>query len=366
MREANEIDFWRGFALITIFINHIPALYFEQFTHRHVSVSDSAELFVFLAGWSLRLLSQSSRYSGFPGADRAVAVRLLDRARQFYIAQLAVTVFALGMLAVSAWSFDTPWMLDWHNAGVVFRNPEEAALGVVLMTHQLNYFDILPLYVVLMVAAPAIVILYRRAPWALLPVSLTIYAVTLFTGVNLPVWPGYWGWFFNPFSWQLIFVLGFLLAGKDGLGRFARDHRLAIRLAAIPIVVAGAFFAPNNFLPGIVVPPEYAMMFDKSLQGPVRIVHCLALVALIGGSFEYIRRFAGWLASFFSLLGRNSLNVFCAGSLLSLLGQIVLVLNEKDVRLDTLVLVCGVAVMGVVALASSRPARAPASKAVAA
>ena len=55
MREPNEIDFWRGFALATIFINHIPGIYFERFTFRNVSISDSAELFVFLAGWSLRL-----------------------------------------------------------------------------------------------------------------------------------------------------------------------------------------------------------------------------------------------------------------------------------------------------------------------
>ena len=56
MRAPNEIDFWRGFALVTIFINHIPGIYFERFTFRNVSLSDSAELFVFLAGCALRIL----------------------------------------------------------------------------------------------------------------------------------------------------------------------------------------------------------------------------------------------------------------------------------------------------------------------
>ena len=54
-RQPNAIDFWRGFALITIFINHIPGLYFEVFTHKNYSISDCADLFVFLAGWALRL-----------------------------------------------------------------------------------------------------------------------------------------------------------------------------------------------------------------------------------------------------------------------------------------------------------------------
>lgn len=54
MREANAIDFWRGFALVTIFINHIPGNYYSRFTHGNISDSDSADLFVFLAGWSMR------------------------------------------------------------------------------------------------------------------------------------------------------------------------------------------------------------------------------------------------------------------------------------------------------------------------
>ena len=54
-RQANAIDFWRGFALVSIFINHIPGVFYERLTHRNFSISDSAELFVFLAGWSLGL-----------------------------------------------------------------------------------------------------------------------------------------------------------------------------------------------------------------------------------------------------------------------------------------------------------------------
>ena len=52
-RPPNEIDFWRGFALIAIFINHVPGIFYEKFTHRNFGFSDSAELFVLLAGWSL-------------------------------------------------------------------------------------------------------------------------------------------------------------------------------------------------------------------------------------------------------------------------------------------------------------------------
>ena len=49
-RAINVVDFWRGFALVEIFVNHIPGNVYEQFTHKALSLSDSAELFVFLAG----------------------------------------------------------------------------------------------------------------------------------------------------------------------------------------------------------------------------------------------------------------------------------------------------------------------------
>ena len=28
-RTSNAVDFWRGYALVTIFINHIPGIYYE-------------------------------------------------------------------------------------------------------------------------------------------------------------------------------------------------------------------------------------------------------------------------------------------------------------------------------------------------
>ena len=56
VRQANPVDFWRGLALVFIFINHIPGIYYSRFTHANYSLSDSADLFVFLAGWALRLM----------------------------------------------------------------------------------------------------------------------------------------------------------------------------------------------------------------------------------------------------------------------------------------------------------------------
>ena len=140
-RRANAIDFWRGVALVTIFINHIPGNWFERFTHRNFGFSDSAELFVFLAGFSLRLVTGIDQHKE---STPQLALRLGGRAVTLYAAQIMITMLALAMIAAAALLLDNPLILDWHNAGAVFQSPVETHVGLVLLSHQLGYFDILP------------------------------------------------------------------------------------------------------------------------------------------------------------------------------------------------------------------------------
>lgn len=320
MRAPNEIDFWRGFALLTIFINHIPGLYFERLTFRNVSLSNSAELFVFLAGWALRKLCDGPVRGLSAGA---LVFRIEGRAFQVYIAQILITEIAIALLAAASIFYDAPFLLDWHNAAAVFNDPVRAHIGLIALTHQLGYFNILPLYVVLMFIAPLVALGQRYAPRALLPVSFGIYAFALITGVNVPTWPVEGSWFFNPLCWQLIYCLGFVLGGSDGLGAFARRHHATLRRAAVPIVICGAVVALLSFSPSpsAVPQPKLVFMFDKTFLSPARLIHSLALTALFAGAFATIMRYAPALSKYFSMLGRNSLNVFCAASLLSLIFQ---------------------------------------------
>jgi len=351
MRAPNEIDFWRGFALVTIFINHIPGISLERFTFRNVSLSDSAELFVFLAGCSLRIL--------FDGGARALpeqwlVFRLEARAFHVYVAQMIVTQLAIALLAASAFFLDAPYLLDWHNASAVFNDPVKANIGLVLLTHQLGYFNILPLYVVLLFIAPAIALLHRHA-MALLPlISFVIYAWALVFGANLATWPVEGTWFFNPFTWQLIYVLGFLLAGTDGIGGAARRHRSALRWLAIPVVALGAIVAITDFSPDAVAVPEPKLLFlfDKTFLSPARLIHSLALTALFVGAFKIINPWIPRFSEFLCLLGRNSLNVFCALSLLSLMGQILRFIFGGHVALDGVIVILGLLLMGLIAWAA--------------
>ena len=119
---------------------------------------------------------------------------------------------------------DNPLLLEWNNAAAVFYDPVPTHIGLVLITHQLGYFDILPLYVVLMLMAPVFAVIDRYAPHLLLPISPVPLLRRARVPHHPPTWPVEGEWFFNPLAWQLVFVLGFVLAREDGVGGFVRRN----------------------------------------------------------------------------------------------------------------------------------------------
>ena len=261
------------------------------------------------------------------------------------------------MLAVAARLLDNPLLLEWHNAAAVFYDPVSAHIGLMLLTYQLGYFDILPLYVVLIMMAPFIVIIHRKAPNFLFPISLAIYLYALTYRVSLPTWPGDDQWFFNPLTWQLVFVLGFLMARERGVGGFVRRNINHIRIAAVPILIWSALASMfSGFWPDPTGVPEPKLMFmiSKTYASPPRLIQFLALVAVVSMAFPWISRHAGPVVEFLAKLGRNSLHVFCVGSVLSLGGQIVRLIYKGDLFVDTAIVVVGVALLYVTAMIAEK------------
>jgi len=343
-RAANAVDFWRGFALVEIFINHIPGNIWEQFTHKTFSQSDSAELFVFLAGWSLSLVV------GPPDRPRPkhhLIGRLFLRAGKLYAAHIVIVMAAIAMIAIASKVFDNPLLLEWFNAQAVFTAPVEAHIGLVFLTYQLGYFDILPLYVVLLFASPFIALLHRRWPAALLPVSATIWLVCLVGEITFDTWPTQGEWFFDPLCWQFDFVLGFLLAQPRGPGAWVRTHIVAIRWVALPVIAFAAWarWAGWELDPTTAPEPHLLFVNDKSFLTPIRIGQFLLLVALASALWGPIRRHLRWTSEALSLLGRHSLLVFCIGSLLSLGAQILRFAFRNGPVRDSLIIACGLAIL---------------------
>jgi hypothetical protein len=304
---------------------------------------------------------------GEPRPIRDVMLRLLGRALEIYAAQVLITMLAIALLALSAIELDNPLLLQWHNAAAVFTDPVPTHIGLAVLTHQLGYFDILPLYVVLMLMAPFFALIDRLAPKLVLPVSLTLYLFVLAFRLTLPTWPVSGTWFFNPLAWQLVFVLGFVLADPKGApGAFARRNIAWLRVIGVPIVIVGALIHQFSWWPDPTRVPEPKLFFiaDKTFNTPMRLIQFLALVAVFSVAWSYIVRAAQapWvgravngLVALFTLLGRNSLHVFCIGSLLSLSAQVVRLYYRGSLGSDTLIVLAGIVIMAFTAwLAEAR------------
>jgi hypothetical protein len=262
--------------------------------------------------------------------------------------------------------------LQLHNADAVFNDPVPTHIGLALLTHQLGYFDILPLYVVLMLMAPFFALIDRVAKPALLPLSVALYLCVLAFRITLPTWPVPGSWFFNPLAWQLVFVLGFTLAdAKGGFGAFVRRHIRPLRLAAVPVVIGGALVATLELWPDPTTVPDPKLFFiaDKSFNTPMRLIQFLSLVAVFSAAWPGIVRAGNavrvpvrGVIELLSMLGRNSLYVFCVGSLLSLSAQLVRLYYRGSVGSDTLVVSVGILVMAFTAwLAEARTRGRPLS-----
>ncbi len=288
-------------------------------------------------------------------------------------------MLAIAMLALTSIEFDNPLLLEWHNAAAVFNDPVPTHIGLALLSHQLGYFDILPLYVVLMLMAPFFALIDRLAPQLLLPASATLYVAALAFRLTLPTWPVSGTWFFNPLAWQFVFVLGFSIARADaGLGALARRHIRWVRIVALLLLIYFTYGILFDALwdPTHAPEPKLFFILDKTWATPPRLIQFLSLVAVFSAAFRYLRRFAALpyvhypmdaLIRMFAMLGRNSLYVFCVGSLLSLTAQFLRFIYRGTVGVDTAVVISGIIIMAFTAwLAESRQRARPASPAVSA
>lgn len=319
-KRIESIDFWRGAVLATIFVNHVPGNVLGSLTPRNYQFADAAEGFVFLSGVSVAL-AHSRRFR--TGPMRTAAAPLASRAMELYATHIVLTVLALALFGAATLLTGQEQFIAEHGRATPFFDPLRGLIGIATLTHQIGYFNILPLYVALLIFAPVLFLVGLRRPWRMLLMSAGIYIIARLTGANLPSWPDPGAWFFNPLTWQLMFALGifagFVIQG-GGFPTHAQSYRLALALTL------GAALIVTN-VAGLV--PEIADAVGPHLDrgktelGVVRIVDFLALAYVLYCSGVSAKLKATALFSAASLMGRHSLAIFSAGSLLSAIGQIL-------------------------------------------
>ncbi|WP_240232789.1 OpgC family protein [Devosia lacusdianchii] len=352
----DRLDMFRGLALVMIFINHVPGTVYETLTNRNFGFSDAAEAFVFMSGLAAGL-AYSNRFRS--GNLWAATTKVWARARQLYFVHIVITMLCLAIFAGAANWFGLTEVLTKNNIAALFQKPLSTLVGIPLLSHQLGYLNILPLYMTLLLVTPLVIYAGLRQPWLVLAASIALWAVAGQFRINLPNFPNAGGWFFNPFSWQILFVMGLLsgMAMKVGK-RFIPYSPLLFGLAAAVLVFTLLWMkvppigkTMNGTLGwlGSVGVPFYFTAFDKTFLSAPRLLHAFALFYVLG-NLPIMRKVASaGIVAPLRLMGRQGLAVFATGTVLSMFLQAVRTRREPDMLFDGLVL--GGGLLALVALA---------------
>ena len=358
-RDA-RVDLMRGLALLSIFVDHIPQNRLADYTLHNFGLCDAAELFVILAGFS-----SSSAYTRVFERDglRVGLVRVFRRCLQIYGVQVGLLLCT--WVAVSLWQ--NFYGTDSLILGPMLRDGWKGAVRGIELRALPAYLDILPLYIVLLAAFPVIRFGFARSPAGTVAASFLLYAATNLFGWNLPNVVNRAEaahWYFDPFTWQFVFVLGCWLAG-------ATRRRLPIITSPPPwllglcwLYALGVFVAidawrlwplpfgldVNGLAPAITVLGNE----PKTFVSPWRLFNVLAWTYLALTSPGMIGVARWQVLAPVAACGRHSLPIFGAGCVLALFGRLVFRSYDVTALSQTLVNATGLLTMLALALVLDR------------
>ncbi|UWQ90126.1 OpgC domain-containing protein [Aliisedimentitalea scapharcae] len=210
-----RLDFYRGIAMFIILCAHVPGNRWTGWIPARFGFSDATEIFVFCSGMASAIaFGGAFAKSGWWLGTARVAFRCWQVfwAHIGLFLAVATTMAALNLTG----AFEKNY-INALNLGHFFGDPAPQLVGLFTLTYVPNYFDILPMYLVVLALMPVMMGLARINLWLAAAASIGIwllanpYIVGLGpAGVALPAEP--WSerkWFFNPFGWQLLFFTGF-------------------------------------------------------------------------------------------------------------------------------------------------------------
>lgn len=341
-----------GIAAWFLFVDHVPHNVVSLLTLRNFGFSGTTDLFVFIGGYTAALLY------GRMMLERGLVVtatRIFRRLWQLYVAYVVLFVIYIDLIGYVARKSRAPELIGEFNvSGIVDHTVRTLIHGLLLQAKPLN-LDVLQLFIVLMAIFPIIMFGMMRRPNLTLAGSVGLYAAAHHFDWNLSSFPdGHW--YFNPFSWQLLFVLGAWLASIGAQQMRAvksLQNIAALRVAAwlflafaLVVTVGGHF--PRPFIAADFLHDVFPN--DKESLAPYRVLHFLALAFL----FTYLvpRNWHGFQSQALQPVmkcGEEWLPVFCAGVFLSFAAHLVLITGPDSLAMHILVSLAGISMMTAVA-----------------
>jgi hypothetical protein len=333
-----RLDFFRGLGMFIILIAHITNNPWTLYIPARFGFSDATEMFVFCSGMASAIAFGSIfKFAGFWMG----CFRIIHRIWQVYWVHIGA--FLLTVAAV----------LILNKTGMIGRDEVSALnlqpflrphgnniIGLFTLTYVPNYFDILPMYLVILALVPVVCGLSKINVYIAFAFCVALWGLATLTNLNLPAELWFANnsrrqWYFNPFAWQLIFFTGFaFMSGwlpRPPINRWMVAGAVAVVLATIPFAWHVAI-AQSDWIKEW--RGSWRILIDKSDFGILRYAHFLALAYIAwvlvgpnGGRLTStpVMRLA---TSIFTRVGRQSLAVFASSIVLArVLGAVLFALG---------------------------------------
>jgi len=360
-RPARDVrlDVLRGWMQLSIFISHAGTAGFVWLIHANWGASDSSEQFMLLSGITLGSVFTLKRVrDGFAAAMADMRRRALGLWRRHLLVFIAFGTMVVVASTIPG-SLVDPTEHGWC---WVLREPWFAVPAAALLLHTPPFMDILPIFVLCMLVLPGFVWLLERFGDRALILPFGLYGLSQM-GVEVPsLGPTASG--FAPLAWQLLFLFGVWIGRRTLLGAPNLPRPAWLWRVAVAVLLLGAWVRLGQLGVAPAAPEALVALVHKPSLAPLRLLHALLLAWLV---VQLLPAPGPWLetapARLLAMIGRNSLDVFCAGLFLSwILATLFGALPEHGLAIELLGIPAGVALLSGLAWYVGRPKPAPAYK----
>jgi hypothetical protein len=319
-----RLDFFRGSAMFIIFIAHCRGNFLWDWIPARFGMSDAADMFVFLSGYAASIAFGGT----FVRAGLLLGTgRILLRCWQLYIGHLALFLaIACACVLGSRWYADGGSYVELLEIQRFFTDTETTLVELLSLRYVPHYFDILPLYMVVLAMVPVAMLIAGIHPLLVVAASATLYLVTVTFQIDFVADTAEGrGWYFNPLAWQLIFFTGFALG--RGWIRTPAPSRALVGAASGYLLLGLAISLPAVF--ETVPPIDWARVWikehsDKTYLDLLQYFHFLAqaylVVLLLRGREQVL--LSPMLRPMVKC-GQQALSVFLSGMVVSQIGGMI-------------------------------------------
>lgn len=323
-RRDTRLDFFRGGSLVIIFMAHMLGNPLNAWIPARFGFSDAADTFVFCSGFASGL----AFYGVFARHGLAIGtLRIGYRVWQVYWAFIFMTLSIVATALIVKAAIPESVLVEQFYLGYFIENFDRVIFPLLTIRYHPALADVLPMYLVLLAAIPAVVAAARVNRYLPLALSLLIYFWANIAGANLTRVNGAWEglWYFNPLAWQIYFFAGFLISSgvlpKPPRHWALTAFALGFVLLSLPVSDVGVrYLGPwASDLRWTLLPQDH-----KTNLAVMRVVHFFCTAYLVGVSWRGLNEHlqSAW-ARPVVLMGQYALAIFITGALLSMLGTAI-------------------------------------------